>query len=724
VDLRQRTADARDFDGRHVVEQARVRRTGRQRGRRSALALVGLTLALLAVTALTPAAQAATKYRDTIRFGKQEAQKAFEDSGGASMSLALVAGDRVVWRQTYGYADVAARLAPGPDTMYGIGSVSKVIAAMAVMKLVDEGRVDLDAPVVGYVPSFRMLSPAYADITVRMLLDHSSGLPGTTWTNWSAAEYFAGYHQQVLDSLATQWLKATPGAWSVYCNDGFTLAEMVVESVTGQSYPDYVESAVFAPLKMRHSTFPMQPFAEGTYAHSYYADGQVRPREAVDLLASGGVYSTPSDMARLARMFLHGGELDGIRVLSRQAVEEMGRDQTVGTFDPAPSSMMRYGLGWDTVTEPALGHAGVTGWAKNGGSDQYGASILVAPREKLAMFACGSPVVTQYLDGLTRDVLLHALRERGTIARLPRKAPTTAPAPARASAAQIDAMTGCWANMSAVLRITHTPGRPQALTSATLSDGRWVQGSDNLRMRTDGRFHSDGGPVGFKLVRAGNRTYLDGTFAGIDGYSRTSLLLYQKLAARTPLSAAWQRRDGGVWLAVNEQPDSVVYDAGYPVLKVASVPGLPGYVATSVYGGGSYIGDATLSDDVAQLFLQIPGNFGRDQEDLFVVPRGGEEWTRWAATLFRPLATVPALLTGANSVTIGAEGYAEWREVQAAATLHVSGASAWYLYDGDTFEKLGKGAGEPADVSAPAGAYLVVFGAASSSVSVTTTPAG
>jgi CubicO group peptidase (beta-lactamase class C family) len=706
------------------VEHYRVQRTGRLWGRDVALALVGLALALLAVAALTPSAQAATRYQDTIRFGKQAAQKAFEDSGGASISLALVAGDRVVWRQTYGYADEAARQAPGPDTMYGIGSVSKVIAATAVMKLVDEGRVDLNAPVVGYVPSFRMLSPAYADITVRMLLDHSSGLPGTTWTNWSAAEYFAGYHRQVLDSLSTQWLKATPGAWSVYCNDGFTLAEMVVQSVTGQSYPDYVESAIFAPLKMQHSTFPMQPFAEGTYAHSYYVDGQVRPREAVDLLASGGVYSTPSDMARLARMLMHGGELDGVRVLSPRAVDEMGRDQTVGTFDPAPSSMMRYGLGWDTVTEPALGRAGVTGWAKNGGSDQYGASLLVAPRQKLAMFACGAPVVTQYLDGLTRQVLLHALKERGTIPRLPRKAATTAPAPARATAAQIDAMTGFWANMNAVLRITRTPGHPQVLTSATLSDGQWVDGSNSLRLRTDGRFHSDGNPVGFKVVGAGNRTYLDGTFAGIDGYSKTSLLLYQRLAARTPLSAAWQRRDGGVWLAVNEQPDSVTYDAGYPVLKVASTPGLPGYVATSAYGGGSYIGDATLSDDVAQLFLQIPGNFGRDQEDLFVVPRGGEEWMRWAATLFRPLATVPALSAEANSVAIGAEGYAEWRVVQTPATLHISGARTWYLYDGESFEKLAKGAGEPADVEAPAGSYLVVFGPASSSVSVTAAPAG
>jgi CubicO group peptidase (beta-lactamase class C family) len=692
---------------------------GRARAVHTALAL--LALAILLFAALAPASRAASRYPDTIRYGERAALAALKDSGASSISLALVAGDRVVWRQTYGYADVAARRAPSRYTMYGIGSVSKVICAASVMTLVDQGKVDLDAPVVRYVPEFTMLSPAYADITVRMLLDHSSGLPGTTYANWSAAEYFTGYQQQVLDSLTGQWLKATPGAWSVYCNDGFTLAELVVQSVTGQSYPEYVESAVFAPLGMRHSTFPMQPFAEGTYARSYGPGGEVRPREAVNLLASGGVYSTPSDMARLARMFMDRGELDGVRVLSRQAVAEMGRDQTAGTFDPVPSSMMRFGLGWDTVTEPALGRAGVTAWAKNGGSDQYGASFLVAPKARLAIMVSGSPVVTGYLDALSRKVLLHALKEQETISQLPRKAPTAAPAPMRASAARLEAMTGFWASTSTVTRITRTPGRPQLLTKATLMDGAWVE-TGHLRLHADGRFHSDGQAPGYKAVHAGNRTYLDIAFSSLDGYSATRLLFHQRLAPRAPLSAAWTSRDGKAWLAVNEQPDSANYDSARPTLRMTSVPGLPGYVATSAYGDGWCIDDATRRDDVARMFLQIPGNFGRDQEDLFVEPRDDEEWVRWGAGLFRPLDTVPALSDGANTVDIGPAGFAEWRAVEDAAAVHISGATAWYLYDGE-FAKLAKGGGAEADVAAPVGAYLVVFGAPSASVSVGVAPA-
>ena len=176
----------------------------------------------------------------------------------------------------------------------------------------------------------------------------------------------------------------------MYCNDGFTLAELVVQAVSGKSYAQFVEDELFAPLGMDHSAFPVEPYADGTYAHSYAGD-EVRPRESVNLLAAGGAWSTPSDMARFARMLMNGGVLDGTRVLSAAAVAEMGADQTLGDFDPAPSKMMRFGLGWDSVSEPALAAAGVTAWAKNGGSDQYGGSLLVAPRAKLAIMVSGAP---------------------------------------------------------------------------------------------------------------------------------------------------------------------------------------------------------------------------------------------------------------------------------------------------------------------------------------------
>ena len=99
------------------------------------------------------------------------------------------------------------------------------------------GLVELDTPVVQYVPDFKMLDEDYKKITVRHLLNHASGLPGTQWKGFSVTALTErDYYQEVLDYLAISHLKAKPGEYSVYCNDGFTLAEIVVARVSGQRY--------------------------------------------------------------------------------------------------------------------------------------------------------------------------------------------------------------------------------------------------------------------------------------------------------------------------------------------------------------------------------------------------------------------------------------------------------------------------------------------------------
>ena len=117
--------------------------------------------------------------------------------------------------------------------LYGIGSVSKIYTTVAVMQLAEDGKLSLDAPVTRYLKDFKMADPRYRDITVRMLLNHSSGLMGSTF---DSALLFddsdPSATDQLLERLSTQRLKADPGAYSVYCNDGFTLAEMVVAQLS------------------------------------------------------------------------------------------------------------------------------------------------------------------------------------------------------------------------------------------------------------------------------------------------------------------------------------------------------------------------------------------------------------------------------------------------------------------------------------------------------------
>ena len=137
------------------------------------------------------------------------------------------------------------------ENLFGIGSTSKMFTTAAMMRLADQGKVDLDRPVIDYIPEFTMADARYKDITVRMLLNHSSGLMGSTYGNgflFDDADTQA--HDTLLDDLATQTLKADPGAFSVYCNDGFTLAEIVIERVSGMSFTDFIHQEITDPLGM------------------------------------------------------------------------------------------------------------------------------------------------------------------------------------------------------------------------------------------------------------------------------------------------------------------------------------------------------------------------------------------------------------------------------------------------------------------------------------------
>ena len=135
------------------------------------------------------------------------------------------------------------------STMYCVASVSKVYVTAAVMQLVDQGKVDLDAPVTDYIDDFKMADERYKDITVRMLMNHSSGLMGTTFKDDTLINDNVSDHERVvLDNLAAQRLKADPGAYSSYCNDGFALLSIIVERVTGMSYTTYVEKNIAGKL--------------------------------------------------------------------------------------------------------------------------------------------------------------------------------------------------------------------------------------------------------------------------------------------------------------------------------------------------------------------------------------------------------------------------------------------------------------------------------------------
>jgi len=149
---------------------------------------------------------------------------------------------------------------------------------------------------------------------------------------------------------------------------------------------------------------------------------------------------------------------------------------------------------------------------------------------------------------------------------------------------------------------------------------------------------------------------------------------------------------------------------GPPAVEIAAIPGLSGYLLARGALVESVPFDATTSDTLGTMFLEIPLGFGRDLYDFEFTMQDGEEYLSFDSSVLRPEATVPSLATGGNAIAIGPRGLVQWYRVPNAASLTISGQSDWKLFDGD-LALVASGGDAPVTTHAPTGAYVAIFGA-------------
>lgn len=694
------------------------------------------TFFLASVTTFLVASCGPNSSQPTYDAAIQEGQTAVQElinQGASAVAIALVDDKRIIWSQRFGLADRDTGQMPTDSTMFGIGSVSKMFATIAVMQLVDRGVVELDTPLVTYLPAFRMAAAGYENITVRMLLNHSSGFPGTDYRNALIRSPAPRYLDQVLQTLSISRLKAPPGYMSVYCNDGFTITAALVEATTGKSYVQFVQDEILTPLGMANTRYPLSAFPAGSYAKAY-VKGAAKPQEFVNTLASGGLYSTADDMARIAMMFLSGGRVGTTRILSAASVAEMAKDQTIGSFDPIHNDSLAYGLGWDSVSQPGLAAVGFDGWGKGGDSDDYHAALVVSPQAQL-----GIVVLTDSGPGsapaiaVAERVLLRALNENGRIAAFPSPLLPVVPPVAPVPEGLLAAIAGEYATDSVIVQLRAQPDG--SLLVSSRSDAGWTPMGSPLKYRHDGWFASDQDPLkALKVVDADllgvpTQYILSRAPNGYGHYLNFGVFCQRVHRRPGNLSAAWRARLSSTWLVVNENPDELAWNGMDPRLRLATVPNVDGLIAVRPPAKpaeghiDAHIVDASASDTVATMMLIIPQLNGRDLEDLDIVERDGAEWTRFGSYMHQPLASVPVLPRGAtDAVTIGPEGYAEWRAVASDVTpvqVTITTTGAWQLYD-PAFTTVANGKGS-AVASLPAGnglGYLTLFGNTGQTITV------
>jgi uncharacterized protein YbbC (DUF1343 family)/CubicO group peptidase (beta-lactamase class C family) len=321
--------------------------------------------------ALTGSASAATPVSLTPDFAAvDEAARDAIASGDIPGVVVLVGrGDEVLYHRAWGSRELVPEPAPMlPDTIFDIASLTKPFGtALAVMTLVDRGAIKLDAPLGRYLKEFK--GRAFEEVTIRRILTHTAGLPSIP----APGTLDHGF-PRAAKALARRPLDYPPGTGFQYSDTGFILLAEVVRRVSGDPLDRYLERVVFRPLRL-HDTFFHPPerirrrIAPTEFHDGVLLQGRVhdpRARQLGGVAGHAGMFSTAADLAKICRMLLDGGELDGRRVLRPASVRAMW------TRSPEPDGMR--GLGWDVASPFArpmlsffppdsVGHTGFTGTA-------------------------------------------------------------------------------------------------------------------------------------------------------------------------------------------------------------------------------------------------------------------------------------------------------------------------------------------------------------------------
>ncbi len=358
---------------------------------------------------------------DAGRLGVMHATiERFVHDGNAAGAITLVARDgKTVDLFATGYRDLEKKLPMQRDTICRIYSMSKIVTAVAVLALWEDGKFNLDDSVSDYLPELKdlkvmtggtadapQLEPAKRPITIHHLLTHTSGFGydfdggDATQELYRRANLWSGVELDgFIKKVATLPLHHQPGDAYTY-GINFDILGALIERVSGERFDAFLQKRIFDPLSMRDTGFSV-PEAKGerlakTYKHG--PDGKlveaepiirVRPESGASLESGGGgLFSTADDYARFAEMLLEGGALDGRRIIGRKTVELMCANHLASLPQPLPAVMPGKGFGYGVEVTTDIGRGDVP--ASAGQFGWYGAATTycqIDPHERLVAIA-------------------------------------------------------------------------------------------------------------------------------------------------------------------------------------------------------------------------------------------------------------------------------------------------------------------------------------------------
>ncbi|MEM3874441.1 MAG: serine hydrolase [Candidatus Bathyarchaeia archaeon] len=252
------------------------------------------------------------------------------------LSLAIIQRGELAYTRGFGFRDLDYGLRATPETLYGVGSVTKSFTALSIMQLAEKGKLSLDDPVRKYIP-LNLEPKGEKPVKIWHLLCHASGIPalayaegliryvtgaGGKWVLIASAEDLFTFMRD-----ASQWALAEPGERWFYLNEGYVILGHIIEKVSGVSYDNYVRENILKPLGMDRSFFRREDVeADANVATPYIITRDGEPKKSVfpyGIYADGGLISNVIDLAHYIIMYLNRGKYNGNILASSKSIKEM-----------------------------------------------------------------------------------------------------------------------------------------------------------------------------------------------------------------------------------------------------------------------------------------------------------------------------------------------------------------------------------------------------------------
>ena len=327
-----------------------------------------LTLLLVLLISFSLSAQKNSKEIDQfVNELDQKIPQLLNDFIVPGTAIAIIENGKIILQKGYGYSNVDKKTKVTTTTGFNIGSISKTIAAWGVLKLVQEGKIDLDAPAEKYLTRWHIPASEYDTnkVTIRRLLSHTAGLSLHGYPGWSPKDNLPTIEESLNgknNGPGRVEIIIEPGTKWKYSGGGYSILQLIIEEVTQQKFEDYMQAEILNPLGMTNSSYAIDEKIKEASSLEYNNFGEEIDFELFTAQAAAGLHTNIDDFTKFAQASLYASKKNKKyqQILSASYLQKM--------MEPAPASKGRYGLGYqiDSIQGTTLtlaGHGGAnSGW--------------------------------------------------------------------------------------------------------------------------------------------------------------------------------------------------------------------------------------------------------------------------------------------------------------------------------------------------------------------------